>query len=144
MGGEGRMRIRKHTVQPTSVLTKASVWYQIGVLWADITHVKSHAMVLGFCFKIKSFKWAMPCPFTNMTLEILKFWNSHQEEKVMDNLFVPIQICVDFHLFSYSLLKAYIVWIPQNKSTSCITCYSCNSLNTLQDLVIEKISQLYP
>ena len=41
----------KPVVQPTSVLTKASVWYEIGVLWANITHIKSHAVVLGFCFQ---------------------------------------------------------------------------------------------
>ena len=36
------------TVQPTSVLTKASVWYEIRVLWAKINHVKSHAITLAF------------------------------------------------------------------------------------------------
>ena len=36
------------TVQALSVLTKASVWYEIRVLWAKITHVKSHAMTLAF------------------------------------------------------------------------------------------------
>ena len=34
--------------QATSVLTKASVWYEIRVLWAKINHVKSHAMALTF------------------------------------------------------------------------------------------------
>ena len=32
----------------TSVLTKASVWYEIGILWANITQVKSHAIALDF------------------------------------------------------------------------------------------------
>ena len=36
------------TVQATSVLTKASVWYEIRVLWAKINNVKSHAMTLAF------------------------------------------------------------------------------------------------
>ena len=36
------------TMQPTSVLTKASVWYEIRLLWANIDHVKSHAMALVF------------------------------------------------------------------------------------------------
>ena len=36
------------TVQLTSFLTKASVWYKIRVFWADINHVKSHAMALAF------------------------------------------------------------------------------------------------
>ena len=35
------------TVQPTSVLTKASVWYEIRVLWAKINHVKSFTMILA-------------------------------------------------------------------------------------------------
>ena len=35
-------------VQPTSVLTKASVWYEIEELCANIIHVKIHAMALGF------------------------------------------------------------------------------------------------
>ena len=34
------------TVQATSVLIKASVWYKIRVLWTN--HVKSHAMALAF------------------------------------------------------------------------------------------------
>ena len=36
------------TVQPTSVLTKASVWYEIRVLLAMINYVKSHTMTLAF------------------------------------------------------------------------------------------------
>ena len=56
------------TVQTTSVLTKASVRYEIGLLWANITHVKGHAMALGFCLKqiwIRSSKWGTvrPCRF---------------------------------------------------------------------------------
>ena len=39
------------TVQPTSVLTKASVWYEIWVLGSNINHVKSHTMVLAFSFQ---------------------------------------------------------------------------------------------
>ena len=35
-------------VQSTSVLTKASVWYEIRVLWAKKNHVKSYAMTLAF------------------------------------------------------------------------------------------------
>ena len=35
-------------VQATSVLTKASVWYEMRVLWAIINHIKSHAMALAF------------------------------------------------------------------------------------------------
>ena len=27
------------TVQPTSVLTKATVWYEIGLIWANITYI---------------------------------------------------------------------------------------------------------
>ena len=42
------MCIDKSTVQPTSVLTKASVWYEIRVLWEDINHVKSLAMAMAF------------------------------------------------------------------------------------------------
>ena len=37
-----------YTVQATSVLTKASVWYEMRVFWAIINHVKSHAMALAF------------------------------------------------------------------------------------------------
>ena len=36
------------TVQATSVLTKASVWYEIRVLWASKLHVRSHSMALTF------------------------------------------------------------------------------------------------
>ena len=36
------------TVQATSVLTKASVWYEIRVVWANINHVESHSMALAF------------------------------------------------------------------------------------------------
>ena len=39
------------TVQPNSVLTKFSVFYEIMVLWANITHIKSHAMALVFCLQ---------------------------------------------------------------------------------------------
>ena len=38
----------KNTVQALSVLTKASVWYEIRVLWAKITHIQSHVMTLAF------------------------------------------------------------------------------------------------
>ena len=37
-----------HLVLITSVLTRPSVWYERGVLWANITHIKSHATALGF------------------------------------------------------------------------------------------------
>ena len=47
------------TVQPTSVLTKASVWYEIRVLWANINHIKSHAMALAFCLQPDS---RLMCP----------------------------------------------------------------------------------
>ena len=40
------------TVQPTSVLTKASVWYEIRVLWANINNIKSHAIALAFILQI--------------------------------------------------------------------------------------------
>ena len=33
-------------MQPTSVLTKATVWYEIRVIWANINHLESHAMTL--------------------------------------------------------------------------------------------------
>ena len=36
------------TVQPTFVLTKASVWNEMRVIWVKINHVKSHAMILAF------------------------------------------------------------------------------------------------
>ena len=36
-----------HTVQATSVLKKASVWYEMRVLWWKLNHVKSHAMSLA-------------------------------------------------------------------------------------------------
>ena len=36
------------TVQATSILTKASVWYEIRVLWAMINYVKIHTMTLAF------------------------------------------------------------------------------------------------
>ena len=36
------------TVQPNSVLTKASIWYEIRVLWAMINYVKSHTMTMAF------------------------------------------------------------------------------------------------
>ena len=26
----------------------ASVWYEVGVLWANITHIQSHAISLGY------------------------------------------------------------------------------------------------
>ena len=29
----------------------ASVWYEVGVLWANITHIKSHATSLGYCLE---------------------------------------------------------------------------------------------
>ena len=35
-------------MQPTSVLTKASVWYEIRVLWPNIKSVKSHNKAWGF------------------------------------------------------------------------------------------------
>ena len=38
-----------HTLLPTSVLTKASLWYETGVLWANITQIKSNVMSFGFC-----------------------------------------------------------------------------------------------
>ena len=38
----------KCTVQATSVLPKAYVWYEIRVLWVKINHNKSHAMTLAF------------------------------------------------------------------------------------------------
>ena len=38
----------KDTVQSTSVLTKASVSYEIRVLWVKINHVKSHSKTLTF------------------------------------------------------------------------------------------------
>ena len=38
--------LKGYTVLPTSVLTKASVLYEIRVLWANLNHVKSHAMAL--------------------------------------------------------------------------------------------------
>ena len=41
-----------YTVQTTSVLRKAFVWYEIGLFWANIAHMKSHAKVLDFCFQI--------------------------------------------------------------------------------------------
>ena len=43
-------QIQKHqnTVQPSSVLTKASVLYEIKILWAKINHVKSHTITLAF------------------------------------------------------------------------------------------------
>ena len=37
-----------NTVQPTSVLTKACVWYEIRGLLAKMNNVKSHAMTLAF------------------------------------------------------------------------------------------------
>ena len=36
------------TVPTTPILTKPSVWYEIGVLGANIIHIKSHAIALGF------------------------------------------------------------------------------------------------
>ena len=39
---------KQDTVQPISVLTKASVCYEIRVIWANISQVKSHAMALAF------------------------------------------------------------------------------------------------
>ena len=47
------------TVQPTSVLTKASVWYEIRVLWASINHIKSPATLWdkGLSYIISSFKF---------------------------------------------------------------------------------------
>ena len=36
------------TVQATFVLTKASVWYEMRVLWANINQVKRHFMALAF------------------------------------------------------------------------------------------------
>jgi len=35
-------------MQPTSVLTKVSVWYEVRVLWAMKNYVKSHTMTLAF------------------------------------------------------------------------------------------------
>ena len=39
-------------VPSTSVLKKASLWYEIRLLWAKINHVKSHAMTLAFKIQI--------------------------------------------------------------------------------------------
>ena len=33
-----------------SVLKRSSVWYEIGLLWASITHIKSHSKALSFGF----------------------------------------------------------------------------------------------
>ena len=42
------VRFPSSSVQALSVLTKASVWYEMRVLWAIINHVKSHGMALAF------------------------------------------------------------------------------------------------
>ena len=41
-------------VQTISISTKASVWYEVRILWlwANIKHVKSHAMALAFSLQI--------------------------------------------------------------------------------------------
>ena len=47
-------------MQALSVLTKASVWYEMRVLWAIINHVKSYAMALAFILQTdmnQIFKW---------------------------------------------------------------------------------------
>ena len=36
------------TVLVTSVLTRPSLWYEIGVLWVDIINIKRHATAVGF------------------------------------------------------------------------------------------------
>ena len=36
----------------TSLLTKPSVWYKIGILWVNIMHVKVYAIFLGFWLQI--------------------------------------------------------------------------------------------
>ena len=38
-------------VQPNFVLTKASIWYEIRVIWGKINNVKSHVMTLAFSLK---------------------------------------------------------------------------------------------
>ena len=40
------------TVLVTSLLTKPSVWYKIGILWVNIMHVKVYAIFLGFWLQI--------------------------------------------------------------------------------------------
>ena len=50
--GEAYFELPIHpTILVTSVLTWPSVWYEIGVLWAKITHNKSHAIALSFCLQ---------------------------------------------------------------------------------------------
>ena len=49
ISGSSNTHKKESTVQSTSVSTKASVWYDVRVLWAKINHVKSHAMTLAFC-----------------------------------------------------------------------------------------------
>ena len=44
------------TVQPTSVLTKAFVWYEIKVLWVNINHIRPWLSVFKHIW-IRSFKW---------------------------------------------------------------------------------------
>ena len=43
-------------MQALSVLTKASVWHEIRVLWAKINHVTSHAMNLAFSLQTKRYE----------------------------------------------------------------------------------------
>ena len=45
---ESVVEFHKDTVKPTTVLTKVSIWFEIGVFWANKTHVKSRSIALNF------------------------------------------------------------------------------------------------
>ena len=60
-------------MQPTSVLTKSSVWYELGVLWAIIAHVERQAAALAFFLQIdikQNFKWGMYIPVSQEAAKI--------------------------------------------------------------------------
>ena len=43
--------VRISTPAAKKIHSFASVWYEIGVIWANITHIESHATALDFCLQ---------------------------------------------------------------------------------------------
>ena len=65
-------------MQPTYVLTKASVWYEIRVHRAKIYHVESHSKTLAFIFQTdinitKKRNWYIMSPMKNQKHQFYNF-----------------------------------------------------------------------
>ena len=72
----------KGTMLIISVLTRPSVWYAIGVLWANITPVKSHPTALVFCLQTDMNRIFQMWYFTFLQVKWLqKFLRSKLEVK---------------------------------------------------------------